>query len=112
MDSVGCVETSLSEPSKAGDTVIKAVLKGAFHWLIEAAGAVVFALSLSKEPHTQTHSYSQAQPQTYRPTVTQPKRSQEGRHSFSAILRHKSLFYYSGRHPHLCWLVFSQSSGI
>ncbi len=56
-DLVGCVETSLSEPSKAADTVIKAVLKGAFHWLIEAAGAALFALSLSKEqPWTHTHT--------------------------------------------------------
>lgn len=30
-DSIGCMETSQSEPSKAADAVIKAVLKGAFH---------------------------------------------------------------------------------
>lgn len=54
-DLVGCVETSLSEPSKAADAVIKAVLKGAFHWLIDAAGAVLFAFSLSKEQPSHTH---------------------------------------------------------
>lgn len=63
-DLVGCVETSLSEPSKAADTVIRAVLKGAFHWLIEAAGAALFALSLSKEQpshpqkHVKTHTHT------------------------------------------------------
>lgn len=44
-DVVGCMETRLSEPSKAADTVIKAVLKGAFHRLTEAAGVAPFALS-------------------------------------------------------------------
>lgn len=37
-DSIGCMETSQSEPSKAADAVIKAVLKGAFHWWREGAG--------------------------------------------------------------------------
>lgn len=68
------METSLSEPSRAAETVIKAVLKGAFHWLIEAAGAALFALSLSKEqPHTDTLT----------DVYTQPKTAQEGLHCFS-----------------------------
>lgn len=36
-DSIGCMETSQSEHSKAADAVIKAVLKGAFHWQTEDA---------------------------------------------------------------------------
>lgn len=39
-DSIGCVETSQSEPSKAADAVIKAVLKAAFHWQREDAAAL------------------------------------------------------------------------
>lgn len=50
-------------------SVIKAVLKGAFHWLIEAAGAALFALLLSKEkPHTNTLT----------DVYTQEKTAQEG----------------------------------
>lgn len=89
-DLVGCVETGLSEPSKAADTVIKAVLKGAFHWLIGAAGAALFALSLSKEQpctHTKTHSQML------------PKAAQEGLCYFSAILPHNNLICYSRQHP-------------
>ncbi len=99
-DLVGCVETSLSEPSKAADTVIKAVLKGAFHRLIEAAGAAPFALSLSKEqPRTHTHAHTHTYAQSYKqtPDIYAQLKAAYGDLCvyISANLSHKNLIYHS-----------------
>lgn len=48
-DSIGCMETSQSEPSKAADAVIKAVLKGAFHCCREDAGVALLWLASTKQ---------------------------------------------------------------
>lgn len=100
---VGCVETSLSEPSKAADTVIKAVLKGAFHRLIEAAGAALFALSLSKEQpctHTPTRPHTHTHALTHKHTLRHIHTTEGSTGKSAQYLRpHKNLIYYSHRHP-------------
>lgn len=99
-DLVGCVETGSSELSGAAVTVIKALLKGAFHCLIEAAGAALFALSLSKEQprsHMHAHTHVRRQVRTH---------TWENLHYFLQFPLTKKI-YYSHRYPHSYCVFFS-----
>lgn len=83
------METSRPEPSGAAQAVIKAVLRGAFHPAIEAAGAALFALS-KEQPHANTPT----------DVCTQEETAQEGQRSFSDTQKSpaliQALLFYLG----------------